>query len=135
MEKPCAVIVPPRAERPDSQGALLMSETARLDADRAMIRELQNSTRDQIGEQFGGRYYKTHYLWWNRVYKGQPIEVTRYYPDRSVAVDIFKVIEKEEQAEIDFKRALFPKIGVRYAALSEATSELTDVVAQVGLGG
>jgi len=129
MEKPLGVIVSPRPISPDK--AEFLSEIERRKADEAMIQELKSLDRDEIGEQFKGRYYKTFFLFWDITFRNKTLEVTRYYPDRGVAIDIFESIGSTEQEEIDFKRSALKKQGVKYAALSYA-SDLSEILSQIG---
>lgn len=130
MDKPYGAVLPPAHLRPRTSAEEEMDAEA-LEA--AEIRHaLEKRRRDVIGEQIGATYHWTDKTF-PVLYRGAAICVSRWYPERNAAVDIFKTIGPEEKAEIAFKRKTFPKMGIRYAALSYA-SELSELNAQLGFG-
>lgn len=129
-EKPYGVVIAPHAASGDER--VLVSESAKLDADRAMVRELRGLHHDPIGEQFGGRYYRQNFSFPEVSWRGRPVEVLRFYPDRGVALDVFETFDETNRDEVAFKRALFPRRGIRYVAL-QWSDDVTEVLAQIGL--
>lgn len=85
---------------------------------------------DPVGEMLGCTYFIQ-----NRPfpiqYMGHSVSVTRFYPEKNVAVDVFEEMGFVQKREIAFKRAVFKRSGVAYAALSCWADELGDLLHQV----
>lgn len=117
---------PPRAE--SDLSAEVLEE--RRDRQRLDGREAARK-KDKIGELIGASYFISDKPF-PTTFRGYCLTVSRFYPEVNAAVDLFEDIGKEEKNEIDFKRGVFVKSGIRYAALSW-DSDLGEIVPQLGL--
>jgi len=87
--------------------------------------------KDKIGELIRATHFTENKLFPVQ-FRGSTLSVSRYYPERNAAIDLFEDIHGAEKQEIEFKRDIFKKNGVRYAALS-MKSQLASVVEQLGI--
>ncbi len=131
-EKPVGVTLPPRSFQMTQDESEFMTEQARFDRDMTAINEMKRSQRDQIGELIGGTYYYQNKPFASVLYRGVVVTVSRWYPQRQVAIDIFKDIGETERHEIAFKRQAFHDLGVRYGVLSYS-SDLAALLPQIGV--
>jgi hypothetical protein len=64
------------------------------------------------------------------MFRGAAIVVSFFYPSQRVVVDIFNDADGNRKAEVEFKRELFRKNGIRYAAAWH-TDEAASIAAQL----
>lgn len=119
IDLPYGVTLPPRRGSP--------TEEAELDREQAELQEIEvralrnkERSRDPIGELFGGKICRRDHSFWFIQYRGLPVTVTHYYPDKNVALDVFQTIGPDEAREIAFKRQAFKAENIRYGALDYA---------------
>lgn len=86
---------------------------------------------DPVGEMLKCTYYIQNKSF-PMTYMGGGVSVTRFYPERNVAIDVFEEMKEPVKREIAFKRGVFKRSGVAYAALSCWADELNDLFKQIG---
>ena len=102
-----------------------LRDRARLNARRAL-----QVKPDPVGEMLECTYFVQNKPF-PMSYQGRSVSVTRFYPEKNVAVDVFETKGPVERREIAFKRAVFKRSGVAYAAMSCWADELGDLLRQV----
>ncbi len=128
MNKPASASLPPQAWNQHADMMDQLPAAYREQQDLERIRELQRIQRDQIGELIGATYYiQDKYFGMS-----SSLSVSRYYPQRKVAIDIFKSLTDADKMEIAEKRIIFKKMGIRYGALTY-DSDLAALLPQIGV--
>lgn len=116
IDQPYGITLRPKRTLPVEEAEL---EQEKAELQEIELKRLRNEERhrDPLGELIDARICRRHHAFWNIAYKGLPVTVTHYYPDKNVAIDVFQVIGVAEKREIEFKRQAFKNEGIRYGAL------------------
>jgi len=131
--QPFGVTVSSRNVRSISREEMeLASEIADVQAAQEKSRQQFESRRDEIDKLIGASYYIQQMSFPMQQYRGMSLCVTRWYPQKGVAIDIFHTIGREEKSEMEFKSKFFKRMHFRYAALSYQ-SEISELMPQLGL--
>lgn len=109
-------------------------EVAEYERDMARIKSRELRNRDKIGEFLGATYYVQNMSFPFIRHLGMPVSVSRWYPQKSVAIDTFNYVDESTKREAKFKRESFKKIGARYGYLG-IDDEVAKLVEQIGFGG
>lgn len=88
--------------------------------------------KDPLGDAIKAKGYVENKLF-PAIFRGATVSVSRFYPDKNAAVDIFEGgIAGAERMEIAFKRSMFKGTRIKYAAL-EPKSEMASLLEQLGV--
>jgi hypothetical protein len=121
--KPAAALVEPDKLTPDQEVEHRRNE---LEA-RNVFK--QNKVAQVLSE---CRYYIEGQSFPFLIYRGTPMSVSEYYPEKKIAIDKFYHVDEWEKAITDFKLKVFKENGIKYAFLTPEKS-LADLYVELGL--